>query len=87
MTATTSGYPVQLEIDAAASQGRLSILFRLILVIPHTVILYFLGLAVWVVGVLAWFAIVFAGMFPEGLLRFTIGVTVGALVRTRIAAC
>ena len=75
MTGTTSNYPVQLEIDAAAPQGRLSILFRLILVIPHTVILYFLGLAVWVVGVLAWFAIVFAGRFPEGLLRFTIGVT------------
>ena len=75
MTTTTSNYPVQLEIDAAAPQGRLSILFRLILVIPHTVILYFLGLAVWVVGVLAWFAIAILGRFPEALLRFTIGYT------------
>ncbi len=75
MTTTTSGYPVQLEIDPPEEQGRLSILVRVILAIPHLIVLYFLGIAVGIVGILAWFAIVFAGRFPEGLLRFTIGVT------------
>ena len=69
----TSDYPVQLEIDGPAPQGRLSILFRLILAIPHLVVLYFLGIAVWIVGILAWFAIVILGRFPEALLRFRIG--------------
>ena len=73
MTATTSGYPVQLEIDPVGPQNRLSILLRLILAIPHLVVLYFLGIAVWIVGILAWFTIVILGRFPETLLRFTIG--------------
>ena len=73
MTAMNSEYPVHLEIDPAAPQGRLSILFRAILAIPHFIVLYFLGIAVWIVGVLAWFAIVILGRFPQALLRFTIG--------------
>ena len=68
-----SEYPVQLEIDPAAQQGRLSILLRLILVIPHAIVLYFLGIAVGLVGILAWFAIVILGRFPASMLRFTIG--------------
>ena len=75
MTTTTSGYPVQLEIDPPEEQGRLSILFRLILAIPHLIVLYFLGIAVGIVGILAWFTIVILGRFPEALLRFTIGYT------------
>ncbi len=73
MTAMDSEYPVRLEIDPAAPQGRLTILFRVILAIPHSIILYFLGIAVTIVGILAWFAIVLLGRFPQSLLRFTIG--------------
>ena len=73
MTATTSGYPVQLEIDPVGPQNRLSLLFRGLLIIPHAIVLTFLGLAAGVVVTFAWFTILFAGRFPAGMLRFTIG--------------
>lgn len=73
MTTMDSEYPVQFEVDDVAPQGRLSILFRAILIIPHAIILWLLGVAVSVVVVLAWFTIVVAGRFPEALLRFTAG--------------
>jgi len=73
MTAMNSEYPVQFEVDPPASQNRLSILFRWLLVIPHVIVVNFLGLAAGVVITFAWFTILFAGRFPAGMLRFTIG--------------
>jgi len=73
MTVVTEGYPVQFEVDPPAAQNRLSIFFRWLLVIPHVIVLNFLGLAAGVVITFAWFTIVFAGRFPAGMLRFTIG--------------
>ena len=73
MTSMESGYPVRFDVDPAASQSRLSILFRGLLVIPHVIVLNFLGLAAGVVITFAWFTILFAGRCPAGMLRFTIG--------------
>ncbi len=73
MTVEAPAYPVRFEVDDAAPQGRLSILFRWLLVIPHVIILALLGIAVGIVIMLAWFAIVFAGRSPAALVRFTIG--------------
>ena len=73
MTVEAEGYPVRFEVDDVASQGRLSILLRFILIIPHAIILTLLGWAVGIVVTLAWFTIVIAGRFPAALLRFTIG--------------
>lgn len=73
MTVEATGYPVGFEVDDAAPQGRVSILLRWLLVIPHVIILSLLGMAVGIVIMLAWFTIVFAGRFPATLLRFTIG--------------
>ena len=73
MTVVTEGYPVQFEVDPPTAQNRLSIFFRWLLVIPHVIVLNFLGLAAGVVITLAWFTIVFAGRFPAGMLRFTVG--------------
>ncbi len=73
MTTMSPDYPVQFEVDDVAPQGRLSILLRGLLVIPHVIILSLLGIAVGIVIMLAWFAIVFAGRFPAALLRFTTG--------------
>lgn len=75
MTAETPGYPVQLEVAPAAPQGRLGILLRAILMIPHVIIIELLGIALGVVTLLAWFTIVFAGRYPAGMLRFAIGVS------------
>ena len=73
MTVESPGYPVRFEVDDVGPQGRLSILFRGILIIPHAIILTLLGWAVGIVITLGWFAIVFAGRFPASLLRFTSG--------------
>ena len=67
------GYSVQLEVDGPAPQGRLSILFRVILAIPHVIILEFLTLALGLVSLFAWFTILFTGRFPMGMLRFATG--------------
>jgi len=66
-------YPVALEVSAPEPQNRLSVFFRLFLIIPHAIILYFLGIAAEIVVFFAWFIIVFAGRFPAGLWRFVSG--------------
>ena len=74
MTTMASDYPVQLEVDPAASQNRLTVFFRWILTIPHWIVLAFLGIAAFVVWLVASLAIVVTGRYPAGLLRFSIGV-------------
>lgn len=73
MAVVTTEYPVRFEVDDVVPQGRLSILFRGLLIIPHAIILTLLAWAVSIVITLAWFTIVFAGRYPAALLRFTIG--------------
>ena len=75
MTVMSPGYPVQLEVEPAVPQGRLGILLRWILVIPHVIIIQLLGVALSLVTLLAWFTIVFAGRYPAGMLRFAIGIS------------
>lgn len=67
-------YPVTLDVAPAAPQSRLSVFFRLLLIIPHSVVLYFLQLGANFVIFLAWFIILFTGSFPAGLWRFVAGV-------------
>ena len=83
MTTMDSEYPVQLEIDPAASQNRLTVFFRPILTIPHWFVLIFLGIAAFFVWLFASLSIVITARYPEGLLRFSIGVARWA---TRVAA-
>jgi len=67
------GEPGDLLFDVAYPD-RLSrglVFIKWLLVIPHLVILYFLGLAVGVVTFIAWFAILFTGRYPRGLWDFT----------------
>ena len=63
----TPGYPVDVEIAPATQQSRLTILFRLLLVIPAYIVLYVLGLVAYVVMFLAWFYALFAGKLNVGL--------------------
>ena len=74
MTTMTSEYPVQLEVDPAASQNRLTVFLRPILTIPHWIIIAILGIAAFVVWLVASFSIVITARYPEGLLRFSTGV-------------
>jgi len=49
-------------------------LVKWLLAIPHYIILVFLLLAVLVVTIIAWFAILFTGRYPPGLFEFVVGV-------------
>jgi Domain of unknown function (DUF4389) len=67
-------YPVNLAITPADHYNRLSVFFRTILVIPHIVVLFFLFIALYVVTVIAWFAILFTRRYPAGMFNFSVGV-------------
>jgi Domain of unknown function (DUF4389) len=49
-------------------------LVKWFLAIPHYIVLVFLNLALIVVVIVAWFAILFTGRYPEGLFDFVEGV-------------
>ncbi|GAB4322810.1 MAG: hypothetical protein Kow0010_03750 [Dehalococcoidia bacterium] len=69
--------PVTLEFDhpppGTLSRWRVAI-WKGVLSVPHVIVLYFLGIALFVVVVLAWFAILFAGRYPRGMFAFVSGV-------------
>jgi Domain of unknown function (DUF4389) len=70
-----ASYPASLIIDAPAMpRDKLSVALRMFLVIPHLIALCFLSVAWCVTTVIAWFAILFAGRYPEGLEKFALGV-------------
>jgi hypothetical protein len=65
-------YPFSVDVDAAAPQNRLSVLLRILYVIPHAIIMYFLQLAMGVIAFIAWFAILFTGQYPQGMMQFSV---------------
>ncbi|MBI2912500.1 MAG: DUF4389 domain-containing protein [Chloroflexi bacterium] len=68
-------YPVTYEISyPEQARDRWSVGLRIIYVIPHVLILIFLGVAWAVTALIAWFAILFTGQYPQGLYRFAVGV-------------
>ncbi|HZA75362.1 MAG TPA: DUF4389 domain-containing protein [Acidimicrobiales bacterium] len=56
------------------NRNRLTVAFRIILVIPQMIVLAFLGIAAFVAGVIAFFAVLFTGHWPDGLRTFVVGV-------------
>ena len=49
-------------------------LVKWIMAIPHYVVLCFLGIAACVLVIIAWFAILFTGRYPQSLFDFVVGV-------------
>jgi hypothetical protein len=68
-------YPVSFEADYVDQRSRLTSFFRLILAIPLAIVLSIYGLIATAVIVIAWFAIVIAGSYPQGLYDFVAGFT------------
>jgi ABC-type multidrug transport system fused ATPase/permease subunit len=54
----------ELDIDIPERQRRLTVLLRLILLIPQDIVLFFLSIAAGVVMVLGWFGALFLGRLP-----------------------
>ena len=62
--------------DRRARPGRaiaLTVGLRLLLAIPHFIVLFFVSCAWWVTTVIAWFAILITGRYPQGLYEFGAG--------------
>jgi hypothetical protein len=66
-------HPVTFEADYVERRSRLTTFFRLILVIPHIIVLAFYGFAAIVVVIIAWFALLFTGRWPRGMYDFVSG--------------
>src|SRR5690606_21868280 len=68
-------YPASIQVNIAEGErDKTSIALRIIYVIPHAIILWALGIAWFVTSVIAWFAILINGTYPEGLYNFGVGV-------------
>lgn len=68
---------VHLEVDypdVKADLNRWMPLFKWLLVIPHYIALFFLGIAAFVAAFFAWFAILATGQYPRALFDFVVGV-------------
>ena len=60
--------------DARSDLNRWLPLVKWFLAIPHYIVLFFLYIAVIVVVIVAWFAILFTGRYPRGMFGFVVGV-------------
>jgi hypothetical protein len=68
-------YPASIQIvDPAGPRDRLTVAFRIILAIPHFIVLFFLLIGWCITTIVAWFVIVLTGDYPQGLWAFGVGV-------------
>ncbi|HWC30001.1 MAG TPA: DUF4389 domain-containing protein [Dehalococcoidia bacterium] len=68
-------YAVQLGLSEypTTERNKLTVGLRLIYLIPHVIVLFFIGIAWAITAIIAWFVILFTGAYPEGLYRFAVG--------------
>jgi len=74
MLPQTADYPVRVRGDLDPALSRWQWLVKWILAIPHYIVLFFLHIAVVVVFVIAFFAILITGKYPRALFDFSVGV-------------
>lgn len=68
-------YPAELQlVMPSGERNRLTVAFRLILVIPQLIAVWALGLAWGFTSIIAWFAILFTGRYPAALYDFGVRV-------------
>ena len=78
--ADNEGYPAILHVEYPEHSSRLLAFLgglfylRLILLIPHIIILYLLGIAQLIVIYLGYWAVLITGRYPRGLFNFGVGV-------------
>jgi hypothetical protein len=67
-------YPISFEADPALEgRNRLTSFFRLIVGIPWYIVAYIYGIVAALASIVAWFAIVFTGKYPQGIYDFNAG--------------
>jgi hypothetical protein len=83
-------YPIRVEADYPEHSSRLlalaAILFmwpKMLILLPHIFILYFVQLAAFIVAFLAFWVVLFTGRYPRGMYDFVLG---AMRWQTRVAA-
>jgi Domain of unknown function (DUF4389) len=67
-------YPLRIEGRLDEPLSRWLWLVKWVLLIPHYIVLWFLGLAMFVLTVIAFFAILVTGRYPRAIFNFNVGV-------------
>lgn len=49
-------------------------LVKWVMALPHYIVLFFLYIGAWIAVIIAWFAILFTGRYPQSLFHFLVGV-------------
>ena len=63
-------HPIRLVVDDDLVQSRLTVFFRLLLVIPHLLWLTLWTIVAFVVGFVGWIVAIFMGRLPDGIHNF-----------------
>src|SRR3954471_13859492 len=63
-------YPVSFRAEFVEERSRLSNFFRYFLLIPLMIVAFFYAIAVYAVVIVAWFALLFTGRYPQGMYEF-----------------
>jgi hypothetical protein len=71
---STGGPTVALEGELAPNLSRWLWLVKWILAVPHYLVLFFLWVALFVLTVIAFFAVLFTGRYPRGIFDFNVGI-------------
>jgi len=66
-------YPLTFDIEYPERLSRLLIFVKWLLLIPHLIVILFLGIVYMITLVIAWFAILFTGRYPKGMFDFAVG--------------
>jgi hypothetical protein len=75
-TSREPGEDLRVRVDLVPQledRNRWTVGFRLILAIPHIIVLALLAIALFVVGLIAFFAVLFTGRWPTALREFAVG--------------
>jgi hypothetical protein len=70
---SASAYPVRVDAELDRHLSRWLWLVKLVLAIPHYLVLVFLWLALAALSVAAFFAILFTGRYPRAVFDFVLG--------------
>jgi hypothetical protein len=80
MTELPQTYPIRLEADYPPESSRplafcgiVFLLPKLILLLPHIVVLYFVNIAVFVAVYISYWVVLFTGQYPRGIHEFAVG--------------
>ena len=69
-----ASYPASLTVeDPVGPRNRLTVGFRILLAIPHYIVLFFVLCAWWVTTIVSWVAILITTRYPPGLYNFGVG--------------